>query len=48
LARTADGSVGEAHPLALPYADTAAFGLSLEPASVVPTGPTDVVAVGSA
>lgn len=48
LDRTGDGTVGEAHPLALPYGDTAAFGLSLEPASVVPVGPTDVVAVGTA
>jgi anti-sigma-K factor RskA len=48
LDRTGDGTVGEAHPLALPYGETAAFGLSLEPASVVPAGPTDVVAVGTA
>jgi anti-sigma-K factor RskA len=46
LGSTDDGSVGEAHRLALPYDSTAAFGVSAEPASVVPTGPTDVVALG--
>jgi len=46
LGSTADGSVGESHALALPYDSTAAFGVSSEPASVVPTGPTDVVALG--
>jgi anti-sigma-K factor RskA len=48
LDETRDGSVGERHALALPYEDTTAFGLSLEPASTVPTGPTDLVALGSA
>ncbi|HUR14396.1 MAG TPA: anti-sigma factor [Mycobacteriales bacterium] len=48
LSGAAAGTVGEAHPLALPYEDTAAFGVSREPASVVPTGPTDVVALGNA
>jgi anti-sigma-K factor RskA len=46
LRATSDGSVGEEHPLVLPYDSTAAFGVSSEPASVVPTGPTDVVALG--
>ncbi|MDP9183966.1 MAG: anti-sigma factor [Actinomycetota bacterium] len=47
LDSTSNGAVGETHALALPYDDTAAFGLSLEPASVQPTHPTDIVAVGS-
>jgi hypothetical protein len=46
LRTTADGSLGETHPLALPYDSTTAFGVSSEPAGVVPTAPTDVVAVG--
>jgi anti-sigma-K factor RskA len=46
LQTTADGTVGESHPLALPYDSTAAFGVSSEPASVVPTAPTDVVVLG--
>jgi hypothetical protein len=45
---TRDGGVGEAHTLALPYASTAAFGVSIEPASTVPTKPTRVVVVGTA
>ncbi|HUR52405.1 MAG TPA: anti-sigma factor [Mycobacteriales bacterium] len=48
LQTTGSGSVGEAHPLVLPYDSTAAFGISLEPAATTPTAPTDVVAVGSA
>ena len=48
LDETRDGSVGERHALALPYEDTTAFGLSLEPAATVPTRPTDLVALGSA
>jgi anti-sigma-K factor RskA len=34
--------------LALPYDETAAFAISVEPADVTPTHPTDVVAVGTA
>jgi hypothetical protein len=34
--------------LTLPYADTAAFAVSVEPVNVVPTEPTRVVAVGTA
>ena len=34
--------------LSLPYADTAAFAVSVEPVDVVPTKPTRVVAVGTA
>jgi anti-sigma-K factor RskA len=34
--------------LVLPYAETAAFGLSVEPDDTVPTTPTRVVAVGTA
>jgi hypothetical protein len=48
LAHPANGAVGEAHSLALPYAETAAFGLSLERANTVPARPTKVVAVGPA
>jgi anti-sigma-K factor RskA len=48
LGATHDGGVGEPHSLALPYASTAAFGVSVEPASTVPTKPTKVVAVGTA
>jgi anti-sigma-K factor RskA len=45
--RTArSGSVGEEHPLVLPYDSTAAFGISSERASVVPQAPSDVVALG--
>jgi anti-sigma-K factor RskA len=47
------GDVRTAHAsaptsLAIPYADTAAFAMSVEPANRVPTKPTQVVAVGSA
>ena len=48
LGSTNNGSVGESYNLALPYGETAAFGLSLELSSTVPSHPTDVVAVGSA
>ena len=48
LTETHDGKVGEAHLLALPYEDTAAFGLSLERSDAVPTKPSKVIAVGSA
>jgi anti-sigma-K factor RskA len=48
LDATRNGSVGKAHDLALPYAGTAAFGLSVEPANAVPTKPTKVLAVGVA
>ena len=34
--------------LSLPYADTAAFAISRDPASVIPTTPTEVLAVGVA
>jgi anti-sigma-K factor RskA len=47
LRATEPGTVGEAHSLALPYEDTAGFGLSVEPAGVVPTRPGTVVAVTS-
>jgi hypothetical protein len=42
-----DGPSG-AVALTLPYADTAAFAVSLEPVNVVPTKPTRVLAVGTA
>lgn len=47
------GDVRTAHAtaptsLAIPYDDTAAFAMSIEPANQVPTKPTRVVAVGSA
>ena len=47
------GDVRTAHAtaptsLAIPYDDTAAFAMSVEPANRVPTKPTRVVAVGSA
>jgi anti-sigma-K factor RskA len=48
LSDTRDGVVGERHALALPYDSTAAFGLSVEPASSLPTQPTKVLAVGTA
>ena len=48
LASTSNGAVGEWHALALTLGNTAAFGLSLEAATSVPTQPTEVVAVGSA
>jgi anti-sigma-K factor RskA len=35
-------------PLALPYDDTAAFAVSVEPVDTVPTKPTHVLAVGTA
>lgn len=46
--RTATNGVTSAAPLALPYADTAAFAVSVEPADAVPTTPTEVVATGTA
>jgi anti-sigma-K factor RskA len=46
--RTVDNGVSSAAPLVLPYADTAAFAVSVEPADVVPTTPTEVVATGAA
>lgn len=45
LRSTQPGSVGETHRLVLPYDRTAGFGLTLEPAGVVPTHPGQVVAV---
>lgn len=48
LNETGNGVVGEQHALAISLANTAAFGLSLEPTNSVPTQPTDVVAVGTA
>jgi anti-sigma-K factor RskA len=48
LEDTANGAVGETHSLPLGYDQTAAFGVSLEPANSVPTKPTKVVAVGTA
>jgi anti-sigma-K factor RskA len=45
---TANGAVGEAHALPLAYDQTAAFGVSLEPASSIPTKPTKVLVVGTA
>lgn len=48
LPSTRDGVPGPAADLALPYAETAAFAISLEPVDVVPTAPTHVVAVGTA
>lgn len=42
------GHEGPPIALTLPYADTAAFALSIERADVVPSRPTDVVAVGAA
>ncbi|MDQ1706647.1 MAG: hypothetical protein QOF18_3013 [Frankiaceae bacterium] len=39
---------GPSAALRLPYADTAAFAISEEPADVTPTHPTDVVATGTA
>lgn len=48
LRATAAGTVGESHALVLPYEETTAFGLSLEPSTVVPTAPSEVVALGSA
>ena len=44
--RTAQASPSTS--LAIPYADTAAFAMSVEPADRVPTKPTKVVAVGTA
>lgn len=43
-----DGVAGPSTDLALPYADTAAFAISVEPEGSVPTKPTRVVAVGTA
>ena len=45
-----DGVSGPSQPaaLAIPYEDTAAFAVSLEPVAHVPTQPTTVVAVGAA
>ena len=48
LEETSNGSIGEGHPLVLPYDDTAAFGLSVEQSVAPPTAPTRVVAVGTA
>jgi anti-sigma-K factor RskA len=48
LTDTANGGVGEPHRLPLAYAQTAAFGVSLEPANAVPTAPTKVLVVGTA
>lgn len=48
LGTTRNGTVGEAHDLPLPYANTAAFGVSLEPANAIPTKPTKVLVVGTA
>ena len=48
LEDTKDGAVGPAHALPLAYEQTAAFGVSLEPATSVPTQPTKVLVVGTA
>jgi anti-sigma-K factor RskA len=40
--------VSSAAPLVLPYDDTAAFAMSVEPTGAVPTKPTEVVATGTA
>lgn len=48
LSPTRDGQIGEQHELALSYASTAAFGVSLESADAIPSHPTQVVAVGTA
>lgn len=48
LQETGNGSIGEGHELALPYEETAAFGLSVEKSLALPDGPTHVVAVGTA
>lgn len=41
------GTVGESHPLVLPYEQTSAFGLSVEPATAIPANPSAVVALGT-
>jgi anti-sigma-K factor RskA len=46
--RTTENGVSSAAPLVLPYDDTAAFAVSVEPAGDVPTAPTEVVATGTA
>lgn len=48
LPPTAQDVPGPAAELALPYAETAAFAISVEPVDVVPTKPTRVLAVGTA
>jgi anti-sigma-K factor RskA len=42
-----DASPDEVMPLAMPYADTAAFAVSVEPAGAAPLQPTKVIAVGN-
>jgi len=46
--RTAANGVSSAAHLAIPYTDTAAFAVSVEPADTVPTKPTEVIATGTA
>jgi hypothetical protein len=46
--RTSTNGVSSAAPLGIPYADTAAFAVIVEPSDVVPTTPTEVVATGTA
>jgi anti-sigma-K factor RskA len=46
--RDSGKGVSSAAPLVLPYDDTAAFAMSLEPSGSVPTKPTDVIATGTA
>lgn len=41
------GNALQTAPLVMSYADTAAFAVSLEPASVPPTQPTHVIAIGN-
>jgi len=48
LRGTTPGTVGESHALPLPYEQTTGFGLSLEPSTVVPANPSEVVALGTA
>ena len=48
LDSTPNGQVGGNHELPLAYDQTAAFAVSLEPASTVPTKPTKVLVVGTA
>jgi anti-sigma-K factor RskA len=47
LRSSVDGA-SSAAPLVLPYTDTAAFAISVEPTGTVPTKPTDVLATGTA
>ena len=47
VATFANASPNEVMPLAMPYADTAAFAVSVEPAGAAPLQPTTVIAVGN-